>query len=133
MTRHKVVVAQAMSFARNSLGQPDVVTNDHVPPSHFVKKVCAGSLKLLVCRPSITDIQNVAETQETSSALFEFAAGFEGVIEVTVSNSAATELDVTATRPTVIAAARRTDDNRRRAGVMERVSKCGMTDLSDGC
>lgn len=91
VTRHKVVEAQAMSFARNPLGQPDVVTNDHAPPSHFVKKVCAGSLKLLVCRPSITDIQNVAETHETSFAVFEFAAGFDGVIDVTVSNSADTE------------------------------------------
>ena len=77
---------------------------------------------MLVCRPSITDIQNVVETHETSFAPFEFAAGFEGVIDVTVSNSAAAEFDVTATRPTVIAAARRTDDNRRRTGVMERVS-----------
>lgn len=64
-------------------------------------------------------MQNVVETHETSSVLFEFAAGFEGVSVVTVSNSAEAELLVTATSPTAMAAARSTEDNRRRAGVRE--------------
>ena len=74
-----------MPVDRKSVGQPADDTNDQELPSHFVRYVSAGSMKLLVCRPSPTAMQNVVETHETSSILFEFAAGLEGVSVVTVS------------------------------------------------
>jgi hypothetical protein len=66
VTRHIFVAAQAMSVARKPDGQPDVVTTDHVKPSHCVRNVLAVALMLLVSRPSTTDIQKVVETHETS-------------------------------------------------------------------
>ena len=119
-----------MSFGRKPVGQPDVETNDQEPPSHFVRKVSTGSIMLLVCWPYPTDIQNEVDTHETSSTLFEYAPGLDGVSVVTVSNSAETEPLETATSPVATAATSRTDDNRRRTDEMDLESGRDMTHLS---
>jgi hypothetical protein len=130
VTRHEVVVPQAMSVDRKPVGQPDVETNDQEPPSHFVRKVTTGSIMLLVCWPYPTDIQNEVDTHETSSTLFEYAAGLGGVSVVTVSNSAEAEPLETARSPVPSAATSSTDDKRRRTDEMDLESGRDMTHLS---
>jgi hypothetical protein len=127
--RHVFVAPHAMSVARKPEGQPEVETTDHEEPSHCERNGTAAALILLVSRPSITDIQNEVETQDTSPIWFEYAAGFEAAKDVTVSKSADASLLVTATRLRAKAITTNTND-RRREGLIGRVLERDITYLS---